>query len=140
MPRASHRAVNVLGADPTPDDRSITFEVLPLGGGWGRPKGYRGFVRIPLGFTIPTPTGPAPAALMTLGPKAATPQAAAAAANMAAAKAATTASNTLSKVMTNPLVQAGLSQVPGGQLAATLIANPAVQNAAKAVASKLKFW
>lgn len=133
------KTVNVIGADPAPDNRDISFEVVRIPGkGWGGASGYRGFVRIPLGsLGLPQVPGTPPQALLSMGPTAATPQ-------VAAAKAVTSAATNLLK---NPAVTAALSAVPGGAQAAALLASPTVQNAitdgakkAASVISSLKFW
>jgi hypothetical protein len=126
--------MTVVGADPTPDQGpGITFEVIPIpGGGWGRPKGWRGVIRMPLGQALPG------AAILQTGPPASTP--------------ASAISKVASAVTGNPSVQAAIANelakvVPGGQAAQAILAQPAVKSlvaagakAAAAVASKLKFW
>lgn len=126
-PMKSSRAINVMGADLTPDN-AITFEVIQVPGGWGRRAGYRGYIKFPIGMV---PGADAPQAHFTIGPTASTPA--------AAAKAATTSA--VNSLLKNPLVQAGLSQVPGGSAAAALVTNPAIQNAAKSLYSAIpKPW
>jgi hypothetical protein len=132
------RHVTVLGDDPTPDQGAgITFEVVPIpGAGWGRPKGWRGVVRIPLGGLA------AGKAILQAGPPSSSP--ASAIKSVAAA------------VTGNPSVQAAIANelakvVPGGEAAKAILQNPAVKNlvqagakaaasVASSVASKLKFW
>jgi hypothetical protein len=117
--------VTVLGDDPTPGDNGITFEVVPIpGGGWGRPKGWRGVVRIPMGALAPGK------ALLQMGPSASTPSDA--------------IKSVANAVTGNPSVQAAIASelakvVPGGEAAKAILAQPAVkslvQAGAKAAAS-----
>src|SRR5262245_56214121 len=58
----------IMGADPAPDQQGITFEVVPIpGAGWGRPRGWRGVLRLPMGALAPGQ------ALLHAGPEMSTP-------------------------------------------------------------------
>jgi len=134
MPRLSRRSANVVGADPSPGEPAITFEILRIPKqGYNDRGGYRGFIRFPLGFNIPSPTtgAPVPAAVLSLGPQASTP----AAASQAAAK---EGSKALANLANNPEVQKALSTIPGGKEIATLLQDPETQQALKDGAKALK--
>lgn len=123
--------VTVIGADPTPDEKGWTFEVIPIpGGGWGRPKGWRGVVRIPLGSLLPGQ------ALLQVGPQAAKPDQA-----IQKVAAAVTSNPSVKDAIASELAKV----VPGGEAAKALLSNPNVKSlvsagakAAASVASKIK--
>jgi len=107
--------ITVLGDDPVPaSGPGITFEVIPIpGGGWGRPKGWRGVVRIPLGAALPGQ------ALLQAGPPKATPSEA--------------IKSVAAAVTDNPSVQASIANelakvVPGGEAAKAILQQPAVKS------------
>lgn len=125
--------ITVLGDDPTPGENGVTFEVIPIpGGGWGRPKGWRGVVRLPLGALVPGK------AILQAGPEKSSPSDA--------------IKSVANAVTSNPSVQSAIANelakvVPGGEAAKAILAQPAVKSlvsagakAAASIASKLKFW
>jgi len=148
--KAPRHAV-VIGEDPTPGERGITFEVLKVPGrGWGGAAGWRGVIRIPIGV-MPLPPGapsstvpgtPTPTAIVTAGPTSSSPQSAVQAA----------ASSLLNNKAVMDNVTKGLQAMgPYGQAAAMVLNNPVakkvlgtgLQQGASAIASgikSLKFW
>lgn len=148
--RSGPRHAVVIGEDPTPDEKGITFEVMKVPGrGWGGAAGWRGVIRIPVGtMSLPaglptsTPGVPVPTAVLTAGPTSSSPS--------SAVKSAANALLNNKAVMDN--VTKGLQAAgPYGQAAAMVLNNPvakkvlgtAVSQGASAIASgikKLKFW
>lgn len=127
------KTTNLVGDDTTPAG-AMSFEIIAIPGGWGRRAGYRGYLKLPVGFH---PETGVPQALYSIGPQ----QPTTAAATKAVAESAAT------QLLKNPAVQAALSTIPGGAAAASVLANPALQNAAKDAAKgavnavkALKFW
>ena len=141
----------VIGEDPTPDERGITFDVMKVPGkGWGGAAGWRGIVRIPIGV-MPLPAGapssvapgtPTNAAIVTAGPVSSSPGGA-----IQKAAGALLNNQAVMNTVTDNLKKMG----PYGQAAAMVLSNPVakkvlgagVQQGAQALASgikKLKFW
>jgi hypothetical protein len=113
-PMRGPRHVTILGADPTPEQPGITFEVVPIpGGGWGRPKGWRGVLRMPVGAMLPGQ------AILQAGPPAATPAAA-----IKSVAAAVTSNPSVQNAIANELAKV----VPGGETAKALLQQPAVKS------------
>jgi hypothetical protein len=118
--------LTVLGADPTPDQGGITFEVVPIpGGGWGSRKGWRGVIRMPLGAM-----GLPGQAILQAGPPSSSPSAA-----IKSVAAAVTGNPSVQSAIANELAKV----VPGGEAAKAILQQPAVkslvQAGAKAAAS-----
>lgn len=150
MRRTPKHAV-IIGEDPTPDERGITFEVMKVPGkGWGGAAGWRGVIRIPIGV-MPLPAGypssvapgvPTSAAIVTAGPTSSSPSSA-----VQKAAGALMNNSAVMNTVTDNLKKMG----PYGQAAAMVLSNPVakkvlgagVQQGAQAVAAglkKLKFW
>jgi hypothetical protein len=150
MRRAPRHAV-LIGEDPTPGERGITFEVMKIPGkGWGGAAGWRGIVRIPIGvMALPAgapssvaPGVPTPTAIVTAGPVSSSPSGA-----IQKAAGALLNNQAVMNQVTDNLKKMG----PYGQAAAMVLSNPVakkvlgagVQQGAQAIASgikKLKFW
>jgi hypothetical protein len=121
--REKRRSVNMIGADPTPDDQTITWEMLRTPATQYAEGGFRGYVRIPLGLLHPDLQA---LAVHTLGPEKPTAAAAAKSAGKAAAGA----------LLDNPALSNLINSNPYTASAAAVLKQPAVKNALK----KLKFW
>jgi hypothetical protein len=129
--------ITILGDDPTPDEKGITFELIPIpGGGWGRPKGWRGVVRLPIGMLAPGK------AILQAGPEKATPAAA-----IKSVATAVTSNPSVQNAITSELSKVLPMTGPYGAAASALLQQPQVKSlvsagakAAASIASKLKFW